>query len=393
MPATLDFGAHRVGAAIDSQSITVSNAAATSAYSENLKATYSGSTVPFSFNKSGSSDTIAAGSYVTGTIALSSATAGDFTGANQGKINIGFTSLAGAAGLSDTGLASQTVSLSGKIYAEAVADVQTPALNFGIVHVGDVIAAHSISVKNSATGALTDVLNAMVSSAPASFSAGSTAVNSLAAGAVDATSLNVSLDTSKNGVFNGNANLAFSSYDADLGGLALAGQTVALSAQVNNYADAAYAQVGGEGSFSSSGHNFTLDFGTISKGSDLLTSLAILNIANGFADTLGGSFQFSGNGFALSGNNPFSGIAAGGQQTGLAIDFNTAALAAGNYSADLIFQGIGSNASGYSAAIGSYDLHITGTVGAVSSVPLPPAVWLFGVGLSGLVSIGRKKTS
>ena len=143
---------------------------------------------------------------------------------------------------------------------------------------------------------------------------------------------------------------------------------------------------------SSSGHNFTLDFGTISKGSDLLTSLAILNIANGFADTLGGSFQFSGNGFALSGNNPFSGIAAGGQQTGLAIDFNTAALAAGNYSADLIFQGIGSNASGYSAAIGSYDLHITGTVGAVS-VPLPPAVWLFGVGLSGLVSIGRKKTS
>ena len=83
LPATLDFGAHRVGAAIDSQSITVSNAAATSAYSENLKATYSGSTVPFSFNKSGSSDTIAAGSYVTGTIALSSATAGDFTGAKS----------------------------------------------------------------------------------------------------------------------------------------------------------------------------------------------------------------------------------------------------------------------------------------------------------------------
>ena len=148
--------------------------------------------------------------------------------------------------MSDTGLASQTVSLSGKIYAEAVADVQTPALNFGIVHVGDVIAAHSISVKNSATGALRIERYGRSSVA---VQRRLTAVNSLAAGAVDATSLNVSLDTSKNGVFNGNANLAFSSYDADLGGLALAGQTVALSAQVNNYADAAYAQVGGEGSF------------------------------------------------------------------------------------------------------------------------------------------------
>ncbi len=38
-----------------------------------------------------------------------------------------------------------------------------------------------------------------------------------------------------------------------------------------------------------------------------------------------------------------------------------------------------------------YNLHLVGTVGTVSAVPVPAAVWLFGSGLLGLVGVARRK--
>lgn len=173
--------------------------------------------------------------------------------------------------------------------------------------------------------------------------------------------------------------------------LALPGQSVALSGQVNNYADAAFSLLGGAGSFTNTGLNsFTLNFGTVNQGSDLLANLSILNTASGTADSLGGSFDVTGSNFNFLGFDSFANIAAGGQQNGLSINFITAALATGNYFADVTFHGVGANASGYSGSIGDYHLHISGTI---SAVPLPGAVWLFGIGLTGLAALRRKSTA
>ena len=39
----------------------------------------------------------------------------------------------------------------------------------------------------------------------------------------------------------------------------------------------------------------------------------------------------------------------------------------------------------------AYQLHLSGTIGAPSAIPVPAAVWLFGSGLLGLVGVARRK--
>ncbi len=41
----------------------------------------------------------------------------------------------------------------------------------------------------------------------------------------------------------------------------------------------------------------------------------------------------------------------------------------------------------------AYQLHLEGTVGAASVIPVPAAVWLFGSGLLGLVGVARRKAA
>ena len=86
-------------------------------------------------------------------VGLDTTTAGTKTGTAQ----VDFVSDgADTSNLGQTALTSQSVNLQGKVYAKAVAEVQTPSLNFGIVHVGDAVAATGITVQNDATGSLTD---------------------------------------------------------------------------------------------------------------------------------------------------------------------------------------------------------------------------------------------
>ena len=46
----------------------------------------------------------------------------------------------------------------------------------------------------------------------------------------------------------------------------------------------------------------------------------------------------------------------------------------------------------YSAVSSGYTINLTGAE-FISAVPIPPALWLFGSGLMGLVGIARKKQS
>ena len=88
-------------------------------------------------------------------VKLNTGTAGTFAGSSA----IAFLSSgAGTTGAADATVGNQNVALTGRVYTPAIAQVNTPTVDFGIVHKGDVVAARTIGVNNVATGALSDVL-------------------------------------------------------------------------------------------------------------------------------------------------------------------------------------------------------------------------------------------
>ena len=233
-------------------------------------------------------------------------------------------------GAPDFSLGSVNVDLTGRIYAPAVAQVDTPTVNFGIVRVCDVVTARTVSVGNSASGALTDTLTGNLTGGSVPFTAAGS-FSGLAAGAGNSSALTVALNTATAGVFSSNAALAFTSQNPDLADLNLPGGTVALSAQVNRLAQAALAQIGGAGTLAGAGTSYTLNFGTYVEGSgSFAASLSLGNIAAAPADDLNGSFDLSGIGagsaFTLVGFNGFSGLAAGNSLAGgLSVSFTSGA--------------------------------------------------------------------
>jgi hypothetical protein len=330
-------------------------------------------------------------------VGLSTATAGDFTGANAKSATIGFVSDASNIGNCGANcqmtLASQQVSVSGKVYSAAAAQVNTTAIDFGIVHVNDVIGAHGVSVTNSGPAtALSDVLRGNFGGATGPFTAnGSFAA--LAAQGTDATSLAAGLNTANSGVFSGTATATFASHDADLADLALGSTTVTLTGQVDNYAKAALEQTSGPIALASAGDVYTLNFGTLAQGSaDLTDTLAVLNGATGLADLLGGSFTPSGSvpGFDLSGFGAFSGLGAGQSQGGLSVGFDTSAT--GSFEDTITLHSSGSNASGYNAALGDVTLVLEGNVtGSTAAVPEPGINLLMLGGLFALFGVRRAR--
>ena len=175
----------------------------------------------------------------------------------------------GTTGAPDIGVGSSNVTLNGKVYTVAAATVQ-PSVNFGIVHVGDVVAAQGVSVQNSAPAtALNDTLRASIGGATGPFTSNNAAVAGLVAGAAaNTTALTVGLNTNTAGVFNGGtATVGLRSQNPDMADAVLDSQNVTLNAQVNNYANALFDKVSGAGSLSRSGSVFTLNFGTVARGS------------------------------------------------------------------------------------------------------------------------------
>ena len=332
-------------------------------------------------------------------VGLSTAVAGDFTGANAKSATIGFVSDSSNIGNCGSNcqmtLASQQVAVTGKVYSAAAAQVNTPVIDFGIVHTGDIVAARGVSVTNSGpASALSDVLHASLGTASGPFTTGGSFA-SLAAQSTDATSLTASLGTSNSGVFNSSATATFGSHDGDLADLALGSTEVTLKGQVDNYAQVALAQTGGPVALTQSGNVYTLDFGTLAKGSaGLDDTLAVLNSATGLADLLSGSFTSAGSvpGFDLSGFDAFSGLGAGQSKDGLTIDFDTGT--AGTFEDTITLQATGSNASGYSGALGEVTLVLEGQItGSTAAVPEPGTTALLLAGLGALIGLGRKRSA
>ena len=385
----INFGAMRVGAASPTANVSVTNQATTPPQAA-LNASISSNGAPVT--ASGSFNLLAPGSTSTNqlVVGLNTAVAGSFAGGATIAFVSDANNVGNCAPNCQLNLASQQVSVSGKVYTPAVAQVNTTTVDFGIVHRGDVVSARDVSVSNTAavTG-LNDTLRGSIGGAPAPFSAAGSFAG-LAAQGTDAASLHIGLSTATAGVFNGTATAAFASHDPDLADLDLGSSTIALKGQVNNYAEAALTK-SGAGQLSVSNHTYTLDFGNILLGSgDLSASLAVLNGAIGPADLLSGSFDLNGvgPGFTLSGFGSFADLIAGDSFGGLSVVF--ASQAQGVFLSSLVLHTTGSNASGFIGQLDDTTLVLRGNVGVVA-VPEPGTYVLMFAGLLVVVGAARSR--
>jgi hypothetical protein len=384
-PTTLSLAA-RVGDASPLAQLAIANASP-DIYTERLNASFGA--VAAGFTGSGAITGLSAGSSSNAMgLALNTATAGSFTG--TARVNF-VSSGAGTTGAPDLGIGSSDIAVNGRVYTPAIAQVNTTVVDFGIVHKGDVVGARNVSVTNAATiAAPNDVLVGSLGGASGPFTAAGNLAG-VAAQASDGSSFAVTLNTANAGVFNGSAGASFASHDSELADQALGSATVALKAQVNNYAELAVGQLGGAGSLSAGAGGYTLDFGTIllaSAGS--MAELGIFNVATGPADLLNGSFVLGpGSGFAFDGFEPFVGIAAGGSEGGFDIGFDPTSL--GSFSQIVTISSFGSNASGYHGDTFETTLVLRGTVVSVAAVPEPETYLLMATGLLTVAWLARRR--
>ena len=384
-PSPVQLAAQRVAGTL-STVLNVSNTAAAGVFSEDLNASFSSFTG--AATGSGSIAGRLAGSSNTGLGSMSVGVDTATSGVKTGTATLAYES-AGAVNGASNGLGvlavgTQVVTVNGNVYAPAVAQLNTAAVNFGVVRVGDAVGASAVSVSNTASGALTDTLRATLSGGASPFSTGGTAA-AVAAGGTNASSLSVALNTATAGLFNSSALVTFTSQNPEMADLALGTATVSLSATVNNLAASTLARTGGAGTFGGGLLSYTLDFGSVVAGqAGGVATLSLSHSAAGPADALAGSFNLSslmpGDPFALGGFSAFAGLAAGQTLGGLTVSFG--GLVEGSFDRVLVLKRLSTNGSGPDLALAPVELRL---LGSVTAVPEPGtwAMWLAGLAVLG----------
>lgn len=355
----------RVGDTVGT-SISITNGARPDGYSEGLgvTGTVSGTGATFST----ANGLIAAGGQSRVSVTLNTSTAGNVSG----TLGLALTSDGtGTSDLAPLALASKSITLSGAVYAAAVANV-SPSINFGVVRVGDSV-SQNITVTNGASGALADTLVTRMGTAPAGFTLGATP-GALAQG--QSGTIAVGLDTSKAGILGGTAGLDFISHNPVLSDLSLGHQGVELMGTVNNHANAAFLSGGSVLTYDATLGGYVFDLGKVHQTSKLgVTGFTLENFVSGPADTLSGII---GNGpksiFSLAGPVTVGPLAAGGVSDQFGINVDTRRT--GRFTGELTFNGVGTNASDPVGETRYAALFLTGQV----TVPEPAGVALFGLG-------------
>jgi len=359
------------------------------AYTEGLNAAMG--TLTSGFSAAGSLSNLATGESDNSNlqVTLDTATAGSFAGNAQ----VDFMSTgAGTTGAEDISIGSGTVALAGRVYEAAQAQLNTNTIDFGIVHVGEVVSAQAVSVSNSAPAAgLNDTLAAGFAGLPASPFSGSGGLSGLGAGQMDNVSLGILLDTSTAGYYSNIGDYVyFVSQNPDMTDLDLGLQGLSLSAQVNNYANPVFSLLSGPGSLNRVDNTFTLDLGTlINDGSPVIIGLGLFNDVAGPTDLLDGSFDVSDVSIfsLLDSMDPFSGLDAG-QGVSFSIQFDPTTLL-GSYEELVSVSARGHNVSGYEQLF-TLDLRLVAAVSDGAPVPEPGTFALLMAGILILVFARRK---
>lgn len=136
-----------------------------------------------------------------------------------------------------------------------------------------------------------------------------------------------------------------------------------IAVAVDNPATAVFQQLSGGGALTRTGNSYTLNLGTITQGATGPTvAFALDNAAIAPADLLAGSFSVAGNtsAFVNSGLGTFASLSAGARFGPIDVTLKTGT--SGSFSETLTLAATGSNASGYSAALGTVTLSVEGTI-------------------------------
>ena len=400
-PSTVTLNA-RVGDTV-SQSLSIANTAANDGFSEQLSVTGRADAGDVT-SSGGVSGLINAGSSDTGvSVALDTSSAGaksgsvTFSGESDGTNTSGFTT--------NVSLADQVVNVVGNVYTAAVAQVTDTLVDFGIVHVGDMVAQQAVEVTNIASSsALNDTLQGDFSGASGPFTTTGNLGSGLGAGQTDSGSLLAGLDTSAAGIYADTGVVSLLSHNTDLADLSLAAVNVNLTAQVNEYADAEFAFISGDGSLTGAGSLlYELDFGSVVEGSgdSLSADLNLLNDVGVPVDLLAGLFDTSGAGiFALTGFNDFGYSAPGVfdptsalgsmDMLGLNLFFDSTGYGVGTYTGSILLDSTGFNASGYIGSLDQITLQFTASIVDGNAVPEPGTFMLFIIGSMLLLVRGRQ---
>jgi hypothetical protein len=361
---TLALGQHHVGDVVTGD-IVLSNSALTGLYSENLDASFSGTSFTHgTFADSGSISLLAAGATNASSLAVTLGTGAAGTVAGTATIALKSDG-SGIDTLGITALTAKTVAVTGAIYNYATAALPGTVISLGVVHAGGSL-SEALTLSNiAATGTYSESLDASFSGGTGS-AMGSGTIALLHAGASNSSSLVVGLSIGQTGVLSGTEVLALTSdgsgIDA-LGTTALAPQTITITGTVDNYATAALEQISGAGTLTGGGTVYTLALGNIQQGTGSLTAdLGVLNSAAAVSDLLGGNFTISNasGAFTNTSFSSFSGLAAGQADTLPVITLS--GTNAGNFSELITLSSAGSNSSGYNGTLANITLDVTGNV-------------------------------
>ncbi|MDP2368348.1 beta strand repeat-containing protein [Rhodoferax sp.] len=377
---SIHLGAARVGDASPTAIVSVTNVA-TAAPQAALNASISSNGAPVTAG--GSFNLLAPGGTNSSAlqVGLATAGAGNFTGGNAGSATLAFVSDADNVGNCAPNcqltLASQQVSVSGKVYTQAIGQLATTTLDFGVVRVGDTVSARNIVVNNTAAvTALNDTLRANLSGVSGPFTGGGSAGG---IGAQAGAAIAVGLNTASAGVYNQAGSVAFLSQNPDLADISAgANGSVQVKAQINNLANADFDILAGLGLLTQSGSNYLLNLGNIVLGNSILTSLRLDNDVAGPADDLSGLFDLLTNAddFSCTGWGEVTGLAAG-QATGN-LDIGFLASTVGLFEGVIDFKYVSTNAADPSGRALSRRLVISANVIDQSggTVPEPGTIHL-----------------
>jgi len=395
-PPSITLAAERLGGPGSTAAFTIANVAPnTPGFTETLSATASTAT-PFTLNGGTSVTTpnlVAGGAGQNVTVGLGGGTSGAFSG----TITIANTSIPVAgSGFDPLPLASQSISVNGKVYAPAVASLSGTTVNFGVARQGTSGVTGGVTLTNTATGALTDSLNTSVGATPGNITNTATPgpLGSNASG-----SIAFALNTATPGQIAGAATLGFTSTDPDLAPLALGSQSLTFTGTVTQLAVADILKASGTGSLSGSGAAYTLNLGSLTAGSGTVSAdLGVLNAIpdSSYAELLGGSFAGGTMGHFSFNGAPFSGLAGGSSISGDILSFNTDGLGSGTYSESFTFDGFSHFDGLTDQALGPITINVFAQVtGSMGGVPEPSA-WiemLAGFGALGLAARRRRSAT